>query len=58
MCTAGVHAAMITTQYGGTFTIQILAAQSSYRGSKRNGVTTSSYGPWQCSYRFVPTVRR
>jgi hypothetical protein len=50
ICTAGVHVGRITVAAGGSVTIQMAAGASSYTGSTRNGVTTSSYGAWGCSY--------
>lgn len=52
ICTAAVHVGRITVAAGGLVTIQMADGLSSYTGSARNGVTTSSYGPWSCSYRF------
>lgn len=53
VCTAAVHAGRITIASGGSVTIEIRAAASSYTGSTRNGVTTTSYGPWHGSFVFV-----
>ena len=50
ICTAGVHAGKITRTAGGTVTIEIRPAQSSYAASTRNGVTTLGYGSWGGSF--------
>lgn len=52
ICAAAVHAGVITTA-GGVITIEIVAGQSSYQASERNGTSSSSYGSWLGSYRFV-----
>ena len=53
VCTAAVHAGKLTTVDGGIATIQVKAGLSTYTGSARNGVTSSSYGPWSGSYSVV-----
>ena len=53
VCTAAVHAGLIKVASGGKVTIQMLDGQSSYRGSKRNGVASQPYGPWGGSYFVV-----
>jgi hypothetical protein len=53
ICTAAVHAGLISARGGGTVTIEIMPGASSYQGSKRNGVTSSGYGGWGGSFRFV-----
>jgi hypothetical protein len=45
ICRAAVHAGIISAS-GGTIEIQAEKGQSSYEGSSRNGVTTSTYGAW------------
>ena len=52
ICSAAVHAGKITRTTGGTVTIMMRAGLSAYVGTKRNGITTSSYGPWPCAYEF------
>jgi len=51
--TAAVHAGLISFATGGTVTIEIVEGQSSYEGSMRNGVETTSYGQWGSSFKFV-----
>lgn len=45
VCNAAVHAGRITPAAGGSVTIEMLAAQSQYDGSARNGVTSQSVSP-------------
>jgi LCCL domain-containing protein len=53
VCTAAVHAGLITLGEGGTVTIEMREGEDSYEGSERNGVTTSSYGQWGGSFVIV-----
>jgi hypothetical protein len=53
VCTAGVHARVITAAGGGKVTIEIAAGRSSYTASTRNGITTRSYGTWGGSFVVV-----
>ena len=55
IASAAVHAGLITTQNGGTVTIQIKPGQSSYKGNTRNGVTSKDYGSFGGSFIFVNT---
>ena len=50
---AAVHAGVVLPGETKVVTVKILAGQSSYQGSVRNGVTTSSYGAWVGSYSFI-----
>jgi hypothetical protein len=50
VCTAAVHAGVITVAAGGTVTIEMRPGASSYRGTTRNGITTREYGTWPGSY--------
>ncbi len=54
---AAVHVGLITSGQTATIRVCSLPGQSSYTGSTRNGVTTSSYGSWGNSYSLllVPT---
>jgi hypothetical protein len=52
ICSAAVHAGMMTDA-GGVVAIQIMGRQDRFVGSPRNGVTSSNYGAWGGSYRFV-----
>ncbi len=53
ICTAAVHAGLISPRSGGTVTIEIRPGTASYQASTRNGVTTRSYGNWPGSFLFV-----
>jgi hypothetical protein len=53
VCTAGVHAGVITVEDGGTVVIELLGAQDEYVGSEANGIETFDYGPWPNSYHVV-----
>lgn len=53
VCTAAVHAGLITLRNGGTVTIEIRPGTSAYAGSVRNGITSGSWGGWSGSYVFV-----
>ena len=52
ICTAGVHSGLINYERGGTVTIELRPGRPIYGCSERNGVTTSSYGPYQHSFVF------
>jgi LCCL domain-containing protein len=52
ICTAAVHSGLVTFQQGGTVTIALRPGRDIYGCSERNGVTTSSYGPYQHSFVF------
>jgi len=54
ICTAAVHSGRASLLFGGNVTIQIAPGQSSYTGSTRYGVTSSSYGSWGGSFFIVP----
>lgn len=54
ICTTARHAGVIGDA-GGQVTLQMLPGQPSYTGTKRNGVTTKSYGRYRASYRYVTT---
>ena len=53
ICTAAVHAGVISFGNGGPVTIRLRPGAPSYTGSTRNGVTSSSYGAWGGSFIFV-----
>ncbi len=50
ICTAAVHAGVITFGSGGTVTIEIRHGVPSYDGSSQNGVNTLDYGSWNGSF--------
>ena len=53
ICEAAVHAGVIQREKGGVVHYERLGAQPSFRGSERNGVSSSSYPSWPGSFRFV-----
>jgi hypothetical protein len=53
VCTAAVHAGLITLAGGGSVTIEIRPDAGSYTGSTRNRVTSNSYPSYAGSYVFV-----
>src|SRR5262245_60524498 len=53
VCTAAVHAGLITVAEGGTVAIKILPGLDAYVGSTRNGVHSSSFDKWDGSFMFV-----
>ncbi|MFZ2030091.1 MAG: LCCL domain-containing protein [Vitreimonas sp.] len=57
ICTAAVHAGIITAAAGGTVTVTPRAGQDSYQGSTANGVTTLPYGSWTGSYTVTEGKR-
>ena len=52
VCTAAVHAGLITPEAGGRVVIQIAPGQDSYTGSEANGITSLDYGVWDGSFTF------
>lgn len=53
ICTAAVHAGIITRAAGGVVVIEFRPGLGSYSASTRNGVTSKSYGSWRRSFAFV-----
>jgi hypothetical protein len=53
VCTAAVHAGVITLERGGSVRVEPRGAQSSFAGSERNGISSSSYGQYGGSFSFV-----
>ena len=53
ICTAAVHAGLITKNSGGVVVIEIRPGLGSYSSTTRNGVTSRSYGPWRRSFAIV-----
>jgi hypothetical protein len=51
--TAAVHAGFVSSGQTSIVTVMVLVGQSSYTGSTQNGVTSSSYGSWVCSYTLI-----
>lgn len=56
ICSAAVHRGLITQRTGGAVTIKLLAGQTSFNASSRNGVTSLALNDWKGqSYMFVAT---
>lgn len=56
VCSAAVHAGVITQAAGGMATIKLLAGRSSFDASSRNGVASLSLDHWAGqSFMFMPT---
>ena len=53
ICTAGVHAGVLTPGTSGQVTIVMGAGAQSFQGTQRNGVTSLNYGPWSSTYSFT-----
>jgi hypothetical protein len=54
VCTAAVHAGLVTFASGGSVTIEIRAGQDFYAGSPgQGGVTSASAGGWPGGFAFV-----
>ncbi|XP_077997735.1 uncharacterized protein LOC144450866 [Glandiceps talaboti] len=52
LCKAAVHSGAITNEAGGVVDVSFRDGDSSYTGSTRNGVTTTSYGAWSVTFWF------
>jgi LCCL domain len=50
ICTAAVHAGKLTSESGGSVTIELRPGESSYKGSTRNGIKTNDFGPYGSSF--------
>lgn len=53
ICTAGVHAGVISFRDGGRVVIEMRPGAGSYAATTRYGVTTRAYGSWHGSYVVV-----
>ncbi len=53
VCTAAVHAGLITLAEGGTVTFEMRPGLDSYTASTRNGIESRSWGTWSSSFVFV-----
>ena len=53
VCTAAVHAGLITLNNGGRIVVEVLPGRESFSGSSRNGITSLSYGRMTNSFAFV-----
>lgn len=53
LSTAAVHAGVLSVDQSGIVAVRILPGQAEYEASKRNGITSNSYGGYDVSYEFV-----
>ena len=53
ICTAAVHAGVITLAGGGQVRVAVQAGEPSYQGSTNNGITSTTYGAWAGSIVIV-----
>ncbi|RPI21150.1 MAG: hypothetical protein EHM61_25470 [Acidobacteria bacterium] len=53
ICSAAVHAGLITATQGGMVTVEIAPGAPRYQGSTRNGVKSSDFSSFAGSIRFV-----
>ncbi|KAA0234891.1 MAG: hypothetical protein EDR02_07590 [Actinobacteria bacterium] len=53
ICTAAVHAGLITLEDGGDVSIEVTEGEESYEGSEANGITSTDYGAWDGSFVFT-----
>jgi hypothetical protein len=53
ICTAAVHAGVLTPGTSGQVTIVMGSGAESFLGKRRYGVTSLSYGPWDSTYSFI-----
>lgn len=52
VCTAAVHAGLITVEDGGRVVIEVAPGQESYEATEANGITSLEYGSWAGSFTF------
>ena len=57
ICTAAVHAGLITFEDGGEVTIEIAPGFDEYPGSDRHGVESGDWESWSGSFTFVSAAR-
>ncbi len=53
VCTAAVHAGVITLDKGGTVRVEMRPGQQSYQASGAHGIRTGSWGPFGGSFVVV-----
>jgi hypothetical protein len=58
VCSAAVHAGVITLAQGGPVTIRITEGKEAYEGSSRNGVVTRKFGIWDSSFEVLASTRQ
>jgi ribosomal protein S27E len=52
ICTAAIHAGLISNDRGGELMIVLEEGKPAYRGSKRNGIQSNDWGASRASFRF------
>jgi hypothetical protein len=52
ICSAAVHAGLITFEQGGTVTLEVRPGRSVYGSTNRNGIATGAYGSYSSSFVF------
>jgi hypothetical protein len=50
ICNAAVHAGKLTSESGGSVTIELRPGETSYKGSTRNGIKSNDYGQYGSSF--------
>jgi hypothetical protein len=50
ICTAGVHAGLISLERGGLVTIEFRPGRSTYGSTTRHGIKSDNYGEWARSF--------
>ena len=55
VCTAAVHAGVITLREGGVVTMVVGPGLRAYEASTKNGIESRRFGPWQGSFSFDTT---
>ncbi|MEX1125265.1 MAG: LCCL domain-containing protein [Acidimicrobiia bacterium] len=53
VCSAAVHAGLITVEGGGDVTIEMRPGEATYPGTEANGVSSADWGVWSSSYVFA-----
>lgn len=52
VCTAAVHAGLITLDAGGRVTVQMTGGAEAFEGTTRNGIESESWGEWPSAFYF------
>lgn len=53
ICTAALHAGLVTLEDGGEVSFELVDGRDEYRASTANGVTSLEYGTYDRSFRFT-----
>jgi len=57
ICTAAVHAGLLTFEAGGQVVLHMKPGQTRYTGTSRNGVTTQAWQAWDASFTLTGAVK-